>query len=257
MSASFPYYEGYDHYRARYPDQAIAKILDGLPVDSLVVADIGAGTGIGSRQLADQGAQVIAIEPGVDMRRGAPTYDGVKFIEGSAENIPLETASVDLVTAFQAFHWFNFTKSLQEFRRILKPNGRLALVWNFWDQQDIASQAYTKHLYQAANTTDQYLKPEQKFSLRKQLDKFRYQLFWYGITLPYFQQLERFYFATEQLLDLEDLIGLARSQGSIPQSGEVLHQLIVKLTEFYDHYSSPQGFVRIVYKTHVYLAHRS
>lgn len=257
MTEPFPFYQGYDRYRTRHPKAAIAQILSGVAANPIVAADIGAGTGIGSRQLADQGVQVIAVEPGAEMRNGAVPYDGVNFVEGTAEQVPLETASVDLVTAFQAFHWFDFAQSLKEFHRILKPDGRLALVWNFWNQQDTISQTYTKILYQASKPADKYLKPAEKLSLKGGFNTLRYQLFWYGVYLPYFKNLRRYIFTFEQFLDLEGLIGLARSQGSTPQSGVELARLEAKLTELYDRYATSQGQVRLRYETHLYLAHKN
>ncbi|AFZ18874.1 class I SAM-dependent methyltransferase [Allocoleopsis franciscana] len=257
MAEPFPFYQGYDRYRARYPKAAIAQILSGITADAILAADIGAGTGIGSRLLADRGVQVIAVEPGAEMRQGAIPHDGVKFVEGSAEQVPLGTASVDLVTSFQAFHWFDFTQSLKEFHRILKPGGRLALVWNFWDQRDAVSQTYTKYLYQASQPADRYLKPADRFSLKGGLNKLRYQLFWSGVYLPYFNNLRRYTFTFEQFLNLEGLIGLARSQGSTPQSGMELERLESKLAELCDRDSNPQGQVRLLYTTRLYLAQRN
>lgn len=257
MAEPFPFYQGYDRYRARYPKDAIAQILSGITNHPIVAADIGAGTGIGSRQLADQGVQVIAVEPGAEMRNGAVPYDGVNFVEGTAEQVPLETASVDLVTSFQAFHWFDFAQSLKEFHRILKPDGRLALVWNFWNQQDAVSQTYTKYLYQASQPADKYLKPTEKLSLKGGFNALRYQLFWYGLYLPYFKNLRRYIFTFEQFLDLEGLIGLARSQGFTPQSGVELASLETKLAELCDRYATPQGQVRLRYETHLYLSYRN
>jgi SAM-dependent methyltransferase len=257
MTTLFPFFEGYDRYRSRYPEGAIAQILSGIAADPILAADIGAGTRIGSRQLADQGVQVIAVEPGAEMRQEAIPYTGVKFVEGCAEKVPLETASVDLVTSFQAFHWFAFAQSLEEFHRILKPGGRLALVWNFWDQRDTVSQTYTKVLYHASQPADRYLKPTERLSLQGGLQNLHYQLFWAGVYLPYFKNLRRYTFTFEQFLDLEGLIGLARSQGSTPQSGVALERLEARLAELRDCYSTPQGEVRLLYKTHLYLAHRN
>ncbi|MEL6383919.1 MAG: class I SAM-dependent methyltransferase [Cyanobacteria bacterium J06626_18] len=118
--------EDYEKYRPIHPDSAIDAILSGLDSPNqyqLVAADIGAGTGIGARVLAERGIRVLAIEPNTDMRVAATPHAGVEFLVGTAEQIPLEAASVDLVVSFQAFHWFDFSKSLHEFRRILKPNG--------------------------------------------------------------------------------------------------------------------------------------
>jgi len=257
MAEPFPFYEGYNRYRAPYPQGAIAQILSGLTANPILAADIGAGTGIGSRQLADCGVQVIAVEPEAEMRNSAVPYDGVKFVAGTAEQIPLETDSVDLVTAFQAFHWFDFAQSLKEFRRILKPGGRLALVWNFWDQQDAVSQTYTKYLYQASKPADRYLKPIEMPSLKGVINALSYQLFWFGIYLPYFENLRRYTFTFEQFLDLEGLIGLARSQGSTPQSGVALEKLAAKLAALCDRNANSEGQVRLLYTTRLYLAQRN
>ncbi|MCX7594597.1 MAG: class I SAM-dependent methyltransferase [Fischerella sp.] len=143
--------EDYEKYRPIHPASAINTILSALSSPTrLVAADVGAGTGIGARLLADRGVQVMAIEPNTDMRMAATPHGRVEFLAGTAEQIPLQTASVDLVTSFQAFHWFDFTKSLQEFRRILKPSGRLALVWSLWDQTDAASKEYTRLIFEAS-----------------------------------------------------------------------------------------------------------
>jgi len=257
MAEPFPFYPGYDRYRARYPQGAIAHILSGITAHPIIAADIGAGTGIGSRQLADQGVQVLAVEPGAEMWQGAVPYEGVKFVEGTAEQVPLQTASVDLVTAFQAFHWFDFGQSLKEFHRILKPNGRLALVWNFWNQQDRVSQTYTTYLYQSSQPADQHLKSIEPFSLQGGLNALRYQLFWSGVYLPYFKHLRSYTFTFEQFLDLEGLIGLARSQGSTPQSGVELARLESNLADLRDRHSNPQGQVRLLYTTHLYLADKN
>ncbi|MGC8713599.1 MAG: class I SAM-dependent methyltransferase [Leptodesmis sp.] len=121
--------EDYEKYRPIYPASAIDTILSDLGyLSQIVAADVGAGTGIGARLLADRGIQVLAIEPNEDMRTAATSHENVEFLVGTAEQIPLDSASVDLVTSFQAFHWFDFDKSLKEFRRILKPSGRLALT---------------------------------------------------------------------------------------------------------------------------------
>ena len=101
---------------------------------SMVVADIGAGTGIFTNALLDYGATVVAVEPNESMRRAAENKlsGNEKFIsqKGSAENTGLENNSVDLITAAQALHWFNNIETKAEFARILKPNSWLALAWN-------------------------------------------------------------------------------------------------------------------------------
>lgn len=244
--------EDYEKYRPLYPDLAIDKILSGLnPPNQLLAADVGAGTGIGSRLLANRGVRVLAIEPNADMHKAATPHERVEFLTGTAEQIPLEMASVDLVISFQAFHWFDFMKSLEEFHRILKLGGRLALMWNFWEQTDLTSKAYTELLFAAgSDRQNQSSSPPQIKSLFKSL---RYQLFWQGLWLPYFKDLHRYNFTFEQHLDLAGLVGLARSQGFIPQAGTAWEKLILQLGEFRDRFCDNQGRVRLIYSTQLYL----
>ncbi len=243
-------FPGYNQYRPTYPQAAIAKILQGLNPTQIVAADIGAGTGIGSRLLADQGVRVMAIEPITAMSNAATAHPKIQFISGTAEQIPLATASVNLVTSFQAFHWFDFLPSLREFHRILTPNGRLALIWNFWDQKDHLSRHYTQLLYQMSSQAE-------TVNLKKFETSFQslcYQLFWQGLWLPYFQNLKRYNFKFQQWLDRQGLIGLAQSQGFTPQSGEALQALNSQLSKLCDNFSNPQGLVRLVYDTRLYRA---
>jgi SAM-dependent methyltransferase len=79
--------------------------------------------------------QVVAIEPIEGMRRQlVGAVPGVPVVAGVAEAIPLAAASVDAVTVAQAFHWFDTDRSLAEIRRVLRPGGRLGLVWNRRDE---------------------------------------------------------------------------------------------------------------------------
>jgi SAM-dependent methyltransferase len=113
--------------RPSYPAALIDWLLGQFPTGS-VVADIGAGTGILSVQLVQAGFAVTAVEPSAPMRAEIPP--GIPAVDGTAEAIPLPDDSVDLVTVAQAFHWFDQTASMREFARILRPGGRVALIWN-------------------------------------------------------------------------------------------------------------------------------
>src|ERR1043165_6742706 len=127
----------YADYRPSYPSAAIDAILSGLPpATALKIADIGAGTGISARLFGDRGASVRAIEPNAEMRRAAAPHPRVTFLEATADKTFLPDASVNLVTAFQAFHWFEPNTTLAEFHRILRPGGRVALAWNERDARD-------------------------------------------------------------------------------------------------------------------------
>lgn len=97
--------------------------------------DMGAGTGKFTRLLAATGADVTAIEPVAEMRaRLAEALPRVSALDGSATNIPLPDGSVDVLTCAQSFHWFASTAALDEFARVLRPGGRLGLIWNIRDE---------------------------------------------------------------------------------------------------------------------------
>jgi ubiquinone/menaquinone biosynthesis C-methylase UbiE len=121
----------YAEARPSYPKEAIDRLAIG---PSSVVCDLGSGTGIFTRLLLATGATVHAVEPNDDMRSvaekelgGEPRFHS---IAARAEATTLPDASVDLVTAAQAFHWFDLENTRREAARILRPNGRAVLVWN-------------------------------------------------------------------------------------------------------------------------------
>jgi ubiquinone/menaquinone biosynthesis C-methylase UbiE len=133
--------DDYAASRPAYGDDALDFILEGFP-SPLMVADLGAGTGISSRLLALRGAHVVAVEPNAAMSEKAEPYSGVHFLDGTGERTGLPSASVDIATAFQAFHWFATDAALSEIRRIVRPGGRAVLVLNERDERDTFTQAY-------------------------------------------------------------------------------------------------------------------
>ena len=230
----------YANYRPSYPTAAIAAILAGLgEPHRLVAADIGAGTGIASRLLAEQGLQVWAIEPNAAMREAGAFHTNVTFQAGSAEQTELLDASVDLVTCFQAFHWFDPALCLPEFHRILKPSGRLALVWNSRDRHDPFTQAYTQ-LVQALS--DNHPAESRMVSTQPLL------------TNPYFGNISQHEFQYQQSLDLESLIGRAQSSSYVPKDDDTTQRLVSGLKALRDRWADEQGQVRLVYTTQVFLA---
>lgn len=125
----------YAKYRPSYPDALIAYLISAncLTGDS-VVADIGAGTGKFSERLLAHGLHVNAVEPNTDMRSAAEAHlngrPGYRSVNGTDSHTGLPDHSVDLVTVAQAFHWFDPIAFKAECRRILKSDGRAALIWN-------------------------------------------------------------------------------------------------------------------------------
>jgi|SRR3989338_2025562 len=126
----------YRKYRSGYSEKVLDLLIThiGLSQKNSIVADIGAGTGIFSKQLADRGLSVLSIEPNDDMRTNGEeytsSYPNIKWRKGTGEYTDLENLSVDWVTMASAFHWTNPEKSIPEFHRILKKNGYTTLLWN-------------------------------------------------------------------------------------------------------------------------------
>jgi len=137
-AAADGYAKGADTYvrgRPDYPPEIAAWLRDTLGLQAgATVLDLGAGTGKFTPRLLATGASVIAVEPVAAMLdKLAAAQPEVRPLVGTAEAIPLPDASVDVVVCAQAFHWFATAEALSEIHRVLKPRGRLGLVWNMRD----------------------------------------------------------------------------------------------------------------------------
>lgn len=127
--------EAYEQARPSYAPPSVAWLVEHLGIAAGArVCDLAAGTGKLTRQLVPTGATLLAVEPVAGMRavfrRQLP---GVPVVAGTAEHLPLRRASLDAVTVAQAFHWFDPAACLVELHRVLRPGGRVGLVWNSWD----------------------------------------------------------------------------------------------------------------------------
>lgn len=231
----------YASYRPGYPETAIQQILGPSPA-SLTVADIGAGTGISSRLLADRGARVIAIEPNHAMRQAAVLHPRINYRDRQAEATGLADKSVDRVVCAQAFHWFQPEISLQEFHRILKPGGQLFLLWNDRNLSDGFTHAYDQLIRHI--TGNNYPNHEHRRSLNTVADS------------PFFSSLEHYSYAYSQPLTFAALLGRCRSSSYIPQSGPDYERLISGLKQIFTQWKHSDNTVHFMYKTHLYQSQR-
>jgi ubiquinone/menaquinone biosynthesis C-methylase UbiE len=131
----------YKKFRPTYPKELIDYLYSqvGFNQES-IIADIGSGTGIFSRLLIEQGSFVYCVEPNEDMRRTAEKdlseFENFVSVNAPAENTGLQDVSVDFITVAQAIHWFDRQAFKSECRRILKPGGKVVLIWNERDYEN-------------------------------------------------------------------------------------------------------------------------
>jgi SAM-dependent methyltransferase len=138
----------YERARPEYPPEAVAWLVERLGLrPGCVVVDIAAGTGKLTRLLVPSGARVVAVEPLAEMldvlRRAVPEAEA---FEGTAEALPLVDDFADAVTVAAAFHWFRRDEALGEFARVLRPGGRLAIVYNLRDPESELQQELSRML---------------------------------------------------------------------------------------------------------------
>lgn len=234
--------EDYRRHRPDYPAGAIDAILAGLgDPAALIAADVGAGTGISSRQLAGRGVRVRAVEPNAEMRAVAEPDARVEFVEGTAEATGLGDASVDLVVSAQAFHWFRYAEALAEFHRILEPGGRLALMWNNRDHAD----PFTGGYIDAIRSVEGESAIEQRaFDPAVIAASGR------------FTPARLVECAHQQVMDWPSLVGRVMSASYVPREGPRFERLMTLLETLHREHRDAHGRVSLRYVTRVHLAER-
>ena len=236
--------DDYSRFRPGYPAALINALLDGIDEPAaLTVADIGAGTGIFTRLLLERGLGVYAVEPNAAMRAAAETslasYAGFTSIDGAAEATGLAAASIDLVTAAQAFHWFNNAQALAEFSRILKPGGRLALIWNRRRLQDPLQRDYEAVLREFA---PQYGRVNHLSLADEELGR----CFAAG-------RMQQAVFDNHQQLDFDALLGRLRSASYCPDEDTPEYAALTAALQQLFAAHATAGRLRYNYDTHLYL----
>lgn len=234
----------YTKYRPGYPD-AVFELLAGMTEHpkTAACADFGSGTGILSRGLLQRFGLVYGIEPNREMRVAGETgLPHARFVsvDGTAECSQLADGSVDVVTAAQAFHWFDQDKFQTESRRILRGPGLVALIWNNRLADTPFLQTYDRLLREHA--TD-YNEVNHQNITAQQLGRF----FDRGYRREVFPNIQRF--------DLEGLFGRLDSSSYAPQPGTPKHDLLrAELAKAFNE-NQTDGTIDFRYETEVYFGY--
>lgn len=228
----------YVRYRPDYPEVAIDAMFEGLGYPRMLsIADVGAGTGIASRQLARRGSRVLAIEPNAEMLAALEAHENITPVHTRAEATGLGDSTVDLIVCAQAFHWFDPEPALREFRRIIRPLGRLAVMWNTRDVVDPVTIGYTDAIRAASG----------QHPAESRMDEAR------GFEdSPLFENLRAMEFGHQQRLTLEGLIGRARSASYCPKDGPQLVRLVNDLKALHARHADADGLVAMLYRTRLF-----
>jgi len=235
----------YIKYRPTYPQQVIDSIFSECQIETGArVADIGSGSGIFSQLLLAADLRVFAVEPNETMRAAAEQllsgHANFTSVDGRSECTNLADASIDLVTAAQAFHWFDGEATKLEFSRILKPGGYLALVWNQRRLDQPFHQDYERMLRRYA--TD-YNSVNHMNLTDEDFDKFVYPA-----------KFTTFEFENSQHFDLTGFLGRMQSSSYTPKNNTAEHgKLIAAAEELFNRYEA-DGSVRFEYTTRLYIA---
>lgn len=234
----------YARFRPGYPDGLVHALQEdpGL-TPTWTVADVGSGTGLSSIPFLDLGCTVLGVEPNAEMRAAAEHALGhdsrFQSVAGTAEATTLPDRSVDLVVAAQAFHWFRPADAAREFVRVLRPDGRVALVWNARRADSTPFLRGYEDLLQRYGTDYQAVG-------HRGVGRDALAAFFDG---PFSKRT----FDNEQRLDLDGLTGRLLSSSYTPPPGHPDHHpMLAALRRLFETHEAG-GYVTIEYDTELYV----
>lgn len=234
--------DNYVKFRPRYPQKVVEFMSSELGLKKAsVIVDVGSGTGISSELFLSHGNMVYGVEPNEKMRNAADhllaKYPNFKSVKGTAEATGLEDGIADFIIAAQAFHWFDTKVAKQEFKRILKANGYIILMWN--DRKITGSGFAEDYEGLIEEYSIDYHILKHKNIEHNQLEDF----------LGIYQEK---HFYNEQCLDFAGLLGRLISSSYAPNDSHPRYaDMCQALNALFDKYQK-NGFVTIEYDTQIF-----
>jgi ubiquinone/menaquinone biosynthesis C-methylase UbiE len=236
--------EDYVKYRPSYPVEIISFLQQQFDLtNDKQITDIGAGTGISAALFLNAGYSVTAVEPNKEMREKSiellNKFPGFKAVDGTAEHTTLQDKSIDAIIAGQAFHWFEVDAAKAEFKRIVKDNGLVILIWN----ERLVNSAFEKEYDQLII---KYSKDYEEVDHRN-LDDDNIGAFFAPEPFQYKT------FANKQVFNFEGLQGRLQSSSYMPTQGEEGYEaMITGLQKLFNEHEE-NGAITINYITKVYV----
>ena len=233
----------YVRYRPRYPAAVLDVLRDAIGLaPAWTIADVGAGTGFSAEPFLAAGHTVYAVEPNAAMRAAAAAlfgaYPEFRAVAGTAEDTTLPDASVDLVVAGQAFHWFDPAAARREFMRVLRGERWTALLWNTRRTDTTPFLRAYEDLLRTFGTDYGAVRHDH-------LDPDVLAGFFGG---PY----ERRVLPNAQVLDFEALSGRLRSSSYVPAAGQPRHDDMLRALRAIFGAHATRGTVSLLYDLEVY-----
>jgi len=235
--------DDYSRYRPSYPPEIMPMLERECSLkSSSIVADVGSGTGLLSKLFLDFGCRVIGIEPNREMREASlqflAEYPRFACREAQAEHTGLPDSSVDLVTAGQAFHWFDASAARREFHRILRTPKWVALIWNEREVTGGFLSGYEQLLHRYA---PDYSRVDHRQIGADQMNEFFAHRNWKLRT-----------FGNVQEFDLAGVLGRLCSSSYAPHPGDSAYEpMMAELTRLFEGHHQ-NGHVAFLYRTNMY-----